>query len=358
MSEALNREDSFFIDVRSPKEFNREKIPGAVNIALFNDEEHKELGIIYKIDGALAAKRKGLEFASSKLTRLVDHISHITHNKIPILYCWRGGLRSLSLSQILYLCGIPALRLKGGYKSYRRLIYNSLCNYRLRPKPVVLHGLTGTGKTLIINRLLWKGYPVIDLEGLALHRGSTFGKIGFNDNRTQKDFEAMLWTQLEENKSSPFIVIEKEGRKIGPLFVPPFLSRSLEEGVHILLEAPLEVRAKIILDEYIKTEITSQQKEEYIKGINSLSPRLGKKMTKQLMSLIEGGDFYEAILILCRDYYDLLYLDARADRYKYSAIIDTSSIASAIDKITDFIDHLFPKNTDYKTTITSFKKIK
>lgn len=278
----------------------------------------------------------------------MDSISGISQSKVPVLYCWRGGLRSLSLSQILYFSGIPSLRLKGGYKAYRRFIYNSLNNYHLDSRPVVLHGLTGTGKTLIIKRLLAAGCPAIDLEGLALHRGSVFGKIGFDEIRTQKDFEAMLWSHLDKLNNSPFIVFEKEGRKIGPIFLPSFLNQSMEEGLHILLEAPPEIRAERIVAEYVKKEMTEAQKKQFITGINSLTHRLGKERTKQLIKFIETEDYYEAALILCRDYYDKFYFDARPERYDYAVRFDATSVESVTRNIADYLDNKFDHYPDNK----------
>ena len=134
------------------------------------------MGLVYKTEGEPAARRLGLEL-SPRLPKIVDDICGQPVIN-PLLYCWRGGMRSSSLLQILNMLKIPALRLKGGYRAYRKYIYRLLSNYRIKPELVVLNGLTGVGKTAIIKELQSQGYPAIDLEELANHRGSVFGAIG------------------------------------------------------------------------------------------------------------------------------------------------------------------------------------
>ena len=266
---------------------------------------------------------------------MVEELIKISGEKTPLIYCWRGGLRSLSFYQILYLAGIPALRLKGGYKAYRKYVYKALKNYSLSPKPFILHGLTGTGKTTIIQKLQKNGYPAVDLQYLALHRGSVFGKIGYKNNRSQKDFEALLICELNKYKKSPFILLEKEGKKIGPVILPGFLTDAMEEGVHILLEAPLEIRAERILGEYMKQIPGHEEKEQFIAAIKSITPYLGKEKVKKLIDLFREENYYDVVTILCRDYYDKLYKDARRNRYNYEEVIDTSSIEEATAKIAE-----------------------
>ena len=146
LEEALRRDDLLWIDVRSPREFNEASLPGAVNIPLFDDRERHELGLLYHRSGEKAARRAALGVVAPKLPRLVEQITAAAGDKKPLLFCWRGGLRSFSLFQIMQLVGIPVLRLKGGYQAYRRYTYRRLQNYNLTSTLLVLHGLTGVGK--------------------------------------------------------------------------------------------------------------------------------------------------------------------------------------------------------------------
>lgn len=329
-----------FIDVRSPGEYAKNKIPGALNVPVFFNQEREELGKIYHQENSMAARRRGIELASTKLPHLVDHIAELVGDNTPILYCWRGGLRSLGVQQILTLAGIPALRIRGGYKAYRRFINKSLQNYSFKSQPIILHGLTGTGKTLIIKELFRQGFPTIDIEGMACHRGSIFGKIGYHHSPTQKDFEAMLWHKLQKYKDAPCLVMEKEGKKLGNLFLPKPITWAMEEGTHLLLHAPLEVRARRIAAEYIPYQLSTEEKEQFRNAINQLSSRLGNKMAGELIKLLEAEKYYECAFILCRDYYDQHYPDARPQNYAYSAHIDTTSISSATGEIIKFIEGL------------------
>ncbi len=340
IKEALQRDDLLFIDVRSPREFVRAKIPNALNLPLFDDEEHKKLGLINKEQGSSAARLKALEYAGPRLHTMISELIKIRGDKIPLIYCWRGGLRSLSFYQILYLCGIQAVRLKGGYKAYRRHVYSSLQNYCFSAIPIILHGLTGTGKTAIIKKLKEEGYPAIDLEELALHRGSVFGKIGYKDDRSQKDFEGLLWEELNSYRNAPLVFMEKEGKKIGQIILPALITDAMEEGVHILLEAPLQARAERILYQYMEIDSAVMDSELFITAINSIGQYLGKEQVKKLIDLYRKGNYYDVVIVLCRDYYDRLYKDARRGRYEYEAIIDTSCIKEATAKIADIAEKL------------------
>lgn len=163
------------VDVRSPQEFQEATIPGSINIPLFSDQERAEVGTIYKQQGPEAAKEKGL--AISK--KLPDFIGEFKKLDAPItVFCWRGGMRSKTAATVLGLMGIEANRLSGGIRAYREWTVDLLNHFDLKPKLLVLNGYTGNGKTILLERLAAKGYPVIDLEKIAGHRGSIFGHIG------------------------------------------------------------------------------------------------------------------------------------------------------------------------------------
>lgn len=338
VAEALSREDLQLVDLRSPSEFCDASIPGAVNIPLFGDKEREELGTIYRLQGAAVARMKGLSMVGPRLHSLVDSINKVCGEKYPLLYCWRGGLRSAGVHQILQLMHTSSFRLKGGYRAFRKYVYRSLQDYRLSPDAVVIHGLTGSGKTMIIQCLISQGYPAIDLEELACHRGSVFGKIGIDKKRSQKDFESLLWLQLEEFQNYPFLVLEGEGRKIGNLYLPPFLVNAMKEGTHLLVEAPLKVRVERIVQEYTPSRLSPPHKEEIAAAARSLTSYLGKETVQCLLDNIEKKNFFEAACILCRDYYDRLYADARPENNKFAATFDATSVESATEAIKGYLD--------------------
>lgn len=330
--EALAREDLCWIDVRSPGEYASSSIPGSINIPLFNDEEHRLIGTTYHHGGSIAARQKALALLSPRLPELVRTIISASKDKTPLLYCQRGGMRSQALWQVLDLAGVPAARLEKGYQAFRRHIYNRLTNYHLRGRLVVLHGLTGVGKTALLQILTRRGQPIIDLEGLARHRGSVFGAVGLEGQRSQKDFDALLLQQLDNHAAEPFIIIEGEGRRIGNIYLPRFLAQAMTAGRHILLTAPLSIRVARIVSEYAALD-QKKTKEQLHQAICSLEKRLGSSKTRQLLESLAANDYYTTAEMLCRDYYDCHYRDSRPETANFDCTIDTSSLEDAAEQI-------------------------
>ncbi|MDD2497667.1 MAG: tRNA 2-selenouridine(34) synthase MnmH, partial [Desulfitobacteriaceae bacterium] len=174
IDQALSLSYPLFVDVRSEREFKVDHIPGAINVPLFNDEERALVGTVYKTQSPEQARYLGLKIVSPKLPDLVQLIQSQGEGREIVLYCWRGGMRSLSLATVLDLMNIHVYRLSGGYKSFRRWICSYFSQDSLPFQVVVVHGLTGTGKTNVLKKLAERGVPVLDLEGLAGHRGSVF----------------------------------------------------------------------------------------------------------------------------------------------------------------------------------------
>ena len=337
IQEALNRNDLLFVDVRSPGEHTESSIPGSINIPLFSDSEHHQLGTIYHLYGENEARSLALEFVSPKLPQLVKQVSEAAKDLIPLLYCKRGGMRSLSLYQVLSMTGVKVVRLKNGYRGYRKLVSERLKSYRLDNKLLILHGLTGVGKTELLLKLEKRGYPIIDLEGLARHRGSVFGSVGLGFQRSQKDFDALLLQKLDTLSTEPLIFIEGEGRRIGNVYLPPFLAEAMSEGYKLLITASLETRVKRILAIYDPQTMAMESRQELEEAIKSLRNRLGKQKANQLLELLNTGDIRSAAEILCREYYDRLYSDSRPETASFDLEIDAEDLDQAVN---DIIKHL------------------
>lgn len=331
--EALERSDLLFIDVRTPSEYAEASIPGAINIPLFDNQEHHQLGIIYHQLGETEARQAALVMVAPKLPALVDMIVNACSGEKPLLYCSRGGLRSLSLYQILTLTGIQTFRLKKGYKAYRSYVNKRLADYKLNCKLFVIHGLTGVGKTTVLQKLDQKGIPVIDLEGLANHRGSVFGAIGLNACRSQKDFDALLLRQLDRFKDRPYLFIEGEGRRIGNIYLPPFLTEAMDKGCQILLSASMEARVERIVSTYIPASISEELLEQLKGALVSLQRRLGDKKVNRLINMLEQGDYHNVARVLCTDYYDQFYSDSRPECANFDIVIDAENIENAVRQI-------------------------
>jgi tRNA 2-selenouridine synthase len=343
IQEALDRNDLLFIDVRSPGEYAESSIPGSVNIPLFDNSEHHQLGIIFHQYGEVEARRKALDFVAPKLPQLVREIYATCGDQIPLLYCQRGGMRSLSLYQVLSLTGTKVLRLKKGYRAYRKLVSERLSNYELQSKLIVLHGLTGVGKTQILLELKRRNYPIIDLEGLARHRGSVFGSVGLGKQRSQKDFEALLLQELDKYSKEPLLFVEGEGRRIGNIYLPLFLAEAISEGYKVLLTASLETRVERILDTYDPETLAGEGKKELEKALLLLEARLGRQKTARLRELLAAGDYRSMATILCKDYYDRLYSDSKPETACFDTRIAAENMMQAVDQI---IETIVPKRKE------------
>ncbi len=215
-----DKKDWTLVDVRSPSEFEDMTMPGSINIPVFDDEERAEVGTLYKQVNPEIAKDRGLEIFSAKLPGFIKRFKQIDGE--IVVFCWRGGMRSKTAATMLDLMGIKVLRLQGGVRTYRQWVLEKMAELHIDADAYVLNGGTGIGKTTILKRLQEKGKPVLDLEGLAGHRGSVFGHIGTNPNN-QKKFDSLLLQEFSRLKSSPFILFEAESKRIGKVTVPDTL---------------------------------------------------------------------------------------------------------------------------------------
>lgn len=242
---------SIFIDVRAPSEFAQASIPGAYNIPILTEEQRVEVGTIHQQEGAAQARMRGMELISPRLPEVITQIRelHQQHKRPIIVFCWRGGLRSAAMTAFLHLCGLPVFQLRGGHKAFRRhvLDYFEHANWA---RLLVLRGLTGVGKTRILEHLEQEGWPVLNLEGIANHRGSAFGAIGCAQQPTQKHFEALLWNVLRHTDAHDFILTEGESRHIGRVMLPKRLHAALQEETTLWLETDISTRIKVIAEDY------------------------------------------------------------------------------------------------------------
>ncbi len=296
-TDARKKENIIFIDTRSPKEFAEDHIPGALNVPLLDDEERAIVGTLYKQVSRDKAVEVGIEFFAKKLPVFVKPFNE-HRDKTIIVYCWRGGMRSKCVVDFLYALKYPVVQMEGGYKSYRAYIREKLENFQLRPKVVVLWGLTCTGKTALLQL-----FPnCIDLEGLAQHRSSLYGAIGLTP-RSQKMFDSLLLQELERLSQEKVIFMEGESRKIGDVQMPDFLFKAMKQGMPILIRRSVEKRVELAVREYFKLEFIPK-----IKEITQLLWRvIGKKKKEEMIACLDKGEYATAAKILLMDYYDPLY---------------------------------------------------
>ncbi|MDQ6421692.1 tRNA 2-selenouridine(34) synthase MnmH [Paenibacillus sp. LHD-117] len=288
------------IDVRSPSEYKLATIPGSLNIPLFNDEERAEVGTLYKQTSIEAAKERGLEIVSAKLPSFIKEFSKIPGNKT--VFCWRGGMRSKTTATVLSLMGIRSYRLTGGYRTYRQWVVDQLDTLTFHPNLFVLQGHTGCGKTEILHKLKEKGVPVLDLEGMAGHRGSIFGGIGL-ESHNQKMFDSLLLEEILTMQNSRYITIEAESRRVGKVVLPDLVMNKKENGVFIRIELPLEERVRQILQDYRPWE----HPEACSQAFKRIKARIHTPIAHEIQTSLDAGKYEVAVEMLLRYYYDPRY---------------------------------------------------
>jgi tRNA 2-selenouridine synthase len=296
----LELSDDFpVIDVRSPSEFNLGHIPSAVNIPLFEDNEREIVGTKYKNEGRQAAIIEGLKLTGPAMYSKLKRAFKIAKKRKLLVHCWRGGMRSEAMAWLFSLGDIETEVLEGGYKSYRHHIQERLSK---KEKMIVLGGLTGSGKTHILNYLKGLGHQIIDLEGIANHKGSAFGSLGQLTQPSTEHFSNILfdeWRLLEHGL--PFWV-EDESRNIGSVFMPDSLYLNMQETPAIILLMDVKTRLPRLIEEY------SSYPSELLKAsILKISKRLGGDNTRNAIQAVDTGDFAKAIEITLY-YYDKAYL--------------------------------------------------
>lgn len=337
IEEALKSTNSIFIDVRSPSEYNDATIPGSINIPILNDEERAEVGQTYRHKSKEEAKLLGLHYASSKLTDFYSSILKLKekHDHL-IFFCWRGGLRSKSICNILNMLGIKTIyQLAGGYKAYRKFVLDYINSDLIKFKFITIHGLTGVGKTNILYKLEKDDIPTVNLEDLAKNSGSVFGNIFFQeDSPSQKQFESLLFNKLFFNNER-YTALESESKRIGKVNIPnPFFDK-MKDGYHILVNTNMRNRVENIYESYIKLQ--SDADPQIINSISHLKKRLGTETVNQLKDKIRNKDYYYVIEYLINNYYDPLYEYSINKIDNYDLVINYDKIDDAVNEIKLFI---------------------
>ncbi len=313
------------IDVRSPKEFKEGSIPGAHNIPLLTDIERSLIGTLYKQYGQQPAIEKGYELFEPKIVTFLDQFKQYSQVQEIAIICARGGMRSRVISSFLCTHGYKGAQVTGGYKAFRNWNLAKLDQFTLN-HPIILHGKTGVGKTLV----LYKLDNALDLEGLAQHRGSMFGAIGKRPV-TQKVFDADLLKKLESLDNTRPVFIEGESRKIGNVTLPAKLFGQMKTGLPILLEASISARALRTVEEYIDKHPNSQG--EIRKTILALKRDLGKASVEKLAAEFDEEKYQACFEFILLNYYDRKY-DYSMKRIEFESTISSENIDEAARTIT------------------------
>jgi tRNA 2-selenouridine synthase len=356
------------IDLRSPGEHAEDRLPGAVNVPLFDDLERALVGTLYARRSPAAAFDEGRRIVGAKIAAFVGEIaaqcgwepppadleprvarlaapglSRLERGLAPapaepsaaavVVYCWRGGLRSRAVIALLRELGHgEVLGLLGGYRAYRRWVRARVAAWQ-PPPSFVLRGLTGVGKTLVLRSLAelrpdW----TLDLEAMAGHRSSILGMVGL-EPASQKLFESRLAERFERGFGSA-CVVEGESRKVGDLVLPAGVWRAVDGGTALELEASHARRVRVLLDDYLAAETSRAELRQRLPFIET---RLGRRWEGVLVGLLDAGREPELVELLLERYYDPLYRHSERGR-RYAARFDSTDPRAAAEEIVRWIE--------------------
>jgi tRNA 2-selenouridine synthase len=296
------------IDVRAPAEFADDHLPGAISLPVLDDAERAQVGTIYKQVSPFSARKIGAALvAKNASVHLQGPLADKPGGWRPLVYCWRGGQRSGSFATILSQIGWRVETLVGGYKTWRGLVVREVYDTPVRAPVVVLDGNTGSAKTEVLNLLPQFGVQVIDLEGLARHRGSLFGAVG--EQPSQKAFEGALALVLAGLDPSRPVVVEAESSKIGNCRLPPEIWKAMVAAPRVAIAAPRSVRAEYLARAY--ADLTCDA-DRLAATVDLLRPMHATEVMEEWQGLAASEQFMALADSLMERHYDPRYGKHRA----------------------------------------------
>ncbi len=306
------------IDARSEGEYAEDFIPGALNHPVLSDDERVRVGTLNARASAFEAKRMGAALVSRNIANMLEqHFADKPRDWAPLIYCWRGGKRSRSLTLVLREIGFKAVQLDGGYKAYRARVAQELTELPKRFNYVTICGCTGTGKTALLLALRDSGAQVIDLEGLANHKGSLLGEHVATKQPTQKRFDSLLWAELRSLDPSRSVFVESESKKIGLVQMPESMREQMAGGECVWLDVLVAARVAHLRGEYehfVADPALLMQKLAPLKALR------GGEMLARWQTLASAGNIDGIVESLLVDHYDPLYTTAIKRNYLKLAV--------------------------------------
>lgn len=300
-----NKKFDTIIDVRSPLEFAEDHIVGAINCPVLSDLERQKVGTIYKKESSFKAKIIGSSLTAKNIAFHIDNnFMEKKGSWQPLIYCWRGGQRSKAFSIVLSEVGWRTNQLKGGYKEYRNQVINFLDNIGPKLKITLISGKTGSAKTKILKSIENEGGQILDLEGLANHKGSLLGKIPDLIQPSQKFFESLIFNKIQKLNLKDKIYIEAESSKIGNIHIPKSIWKKMIKSPRIEISANVELRAKFLVSDYDYMCNDPTLINPIIKGLKN---RLSKKLFDEWTNLIDRKKWFDLTKSFLENHYDPSY---------------------------------------------------
>ena len=308
LSDMLNHGYDTVIDVRTPAEFALDHVPGAINLPALSNEQRAEVGTLYKQISPFDARKLG---ASLVARNVADHVAGplaaYDGSWQPLVYCWRGGQRSGAFNIILQQIGWRSDTVDGGYMQWRRLVKETLYDTPIPHQLVLLDGNTGTAKTAILARLALMDVQIIDLEGLAGHRGSSLGAMA-GGQPDQKGFETALAVALNACDPARPILVEAESAKIGQINLPPQMWSAMVKAPRLMMDAPIGARAAFLETAY--ADMIADPSELALR-FEPLRPIRGHAIVDGWLSQLHARDYRGLAQALMEQHYDAAYAKSR-----------------------------------------------
>ena len=314
------------IDVRTPSEFAEDHVPGAVNQPVLADEERARVGALYKQVSAFTGRKVGAALVSRNIAQHIE-TSLMDKPKAwrPLVYCWRGGKRSEAMVHILREIGWDAHRLEGGYRAYRRTVIAELPQLVRRHSLRVVCGLTGSGKSRLLQTLSSLGAQVLDLERLAAHRGSVLGDLPDERQPGQKMFESRIWWRLRSFETKAPVFVESESKRIGTLQVPAELMAAMWESECVRVETDITARVRLLMEQYPHFVADPADLGRQLDRLLQLHGRVAIERWK---ALAQQSEWPALVRELLEHHYDPAYTRSIAAHYPRLARARTVEIAS------------------------------
>ena len=301
------------IDARSESEFALDHLPGAVSWPSLNDAERALVGTEYKQVSPFVARKRGAALVARNIAMHIErHVLDKPRDWQPLVYCWRGGQRSGSLALVLSQIGFRVQVIEGGYQAYRRAVLKALETQPLQLRFRVLCGKTGSGKSRLLAALQTQGAQVLDLEGLANHRGSVLGLVPGSPQPGQKQFDSRLWDAMRRFDPARPVWVESESRKVGELRVPERLIECMRASPCVHIDLPTDARVALLMEDY---DFFVNDVPTFCARLDALRALRGHEVINGWQETARSGRIENVVRELLLTHYDPVYLQSMQRNY-------------------------------------------